>query len=203
MANKFKDLVSAPSNPSQLVSYTFADDDDVTVITSNVSSLHLAQLASQPLRVDIDPTHGIADTGATLIFVQEGIQVPNLQVARNPLTVNLPNGRQVRSTHTCNVIVPGLPTPLTGHVIPDLAMASLFGIRPLCNAGCVVIFHKDRVEVQSRGKVILIGPRNLCTDLWTLPVTPKQTTLLLSSTIERTTQCRRLSQLSPTLCERE
>jgi hypothetical protein len=96
--------------------------------------------------------------------------MPNMQVAVQPLTVNLPDGRQVHSTHTCDVVVPGIPQPLTGHVIPDLAMASLFGIRPLCNAGCIVIFHKDRVEVQYNGKVILIGPRNLSTDLWTLPI---------------------------------
>jgi len=143
----------------------------------------MAQLASPPLRVSIDPTHGIADTGATSIFVQEGIEVPNIQVAINPLTVNLPDGRQVRSTHTCDVIVPGLPKPLTGHVIPDLAMASLFGIRPLCNAGCVVIFHKDRVEVHYKGNVILIGPRNMSTDLWTLPIAPKKASTLLSSVI--------------------
>ena len=143
----------------------------------------MAQLASPPLRVSIDQTHGIADTGATSIFVQEGIEVPNIQVAINPLTVNLPDGRQVRSTHTCDVIVPGLPKPLTGHVIPDLAMASLFGIRPLCNAGCVVTFHKDRVEVHYKGNVILIGPRNMSTDLWTLPITPKKASPLLSSVI--------------------
>ena len=152
------------------------------MITSNVSSVqrrtqghpNLAQLASKPLRVNIDPSQGIADTGATSIFVQEGIPVPNLQVAVNPLTVNLPDGRQVRSTHTCDVVVPGLPKPLTGHVIPDLAMASLFGIRPLCNAGCVVVFHNNRVEVHYKGRIILVGPKNVSTDLWTLPIAPAQ-----------------------------
>jgi hypothetical protein len=132
---------------------------------SNVSSQpatsgiqqELAQLASKPLHIDINPTQGIADTGATLIFVQDGVQVPNLQIALHPFTVNLPDGRQVRSTHTCNVVVPGLPKPLRGHIIPDLAMASLFCIRPLCNAGCIVVFHKDRVEVQFKGKIILVG----------------------------------------------
>jgi hypothetical protein len=149
-------------DPTQLISFTI--DDNATVITSNVSPLshrtrklpNLAQLASKPIWVHIEPTHGIADTGATSIFVQEGIPVPNLQIAMYPLTVNLSDGRQVRSTHTCDVVVPGLPKPLTGHVIPDLAMASLFGIRPLCNAGCVVVFHNDRVEVRYKGKIILV-----------------------------------------------
>jgi hypothetical protein len=163
-------------DPTQLILLTL--DNDVTVITSNVSTVqrrtmqipNFAQLASKPIRVQIEPTHGIADTGATSIFVQEGIPVPNIQVAMYPLTVNLHDGRQVRLTHTCDVVVPGLPEPLTGHVIPDLAMASLFGIRPLCNAGCIVVFHNDRVEVRYKGKIILVGPRNASTYLWTLPL---------------------------------
>ena len=163
-------------DPTQFISLTI--DDDVTVITLNVSPLsrrtrelpNLAQLTSKPLQVNIDPSHGIADTRAAFIFIQEGVPVPNLQIALNPLTVNLPDRRQVCSTHTCDVAVPGLPKPLTGHVIPDLAMASLFGICPFCNAGCVVIFHNDCVEVRYKGQIILVRPRNASTDLWTLPI---------------------------------
>ncbi len=44
----------------------------------------------------------------------------------------------------------------------------------LCNAGCIVVFHKDRVEVQYNRKMILVGPRNMSTDLWTLPIAPAQ-----------------------------
>ena len=165
--------------PTQLMTLTV--NDDVTVRTSNVRvtnpvthrSPTCALLACKPCRIDIDPTEGIADTGATSIFVQQGIPVPNLKVAVRLLTVNLPDGKQVCSTHTCDVIVPGLPQPLVGHVIPDLAMASLFGIRPLCNAGCIVVFHNDCVEVRYKGKIILVGQRNASTDLWTLPIAPK------------------------------
>ncbi len=165
--------------PTQLI--TLAVDDDVTVKASNARgtrpyptfSPHTAFLASRPRHIEIDPTDGIADTGATSIFIQQGVPVPNLQVTVRPLTVNLPDGKQVRSTHTCDVNVPGLPKPLIGQVIPDLAMASLFGIRPLCNAGCVVVFHKDRVEVRYKGNIILIGQRNPSTELWTLPIAPR------------------------------
>jgi hypothetical protein len=90
---------------------------------------------------------GIADTGATFIFIKEGTPCHNMQPATKPLTVNLPNGRQVKSTQTYEVLIPGLPRPLTGHIVPNLAIASLFGIQPLCNAGCTVIFHQDKVEV--------------------------------------------------------
>jgi hypothetical protein len=106
--------------------------------------------------------------------VQDGVPVVNKQAAKNLLTVNLPDGHQVQSTHTCNVVVPGLLSLLVGHIIPNLAIASLFGIRPLSNTGCIVVFHIDRVEVWYNGKLILIGPQNLMTDLWTLPSTTKK-----------------------------
>ncbi len=97
--------------------------------------------------INIKDLHDIADIGVTLVCVKEGVPVLNKKPATNPLTVNLPNGRQVRSTHTCGVVVPGLPRPIVGHIVPHLAIASLYGICLLCNVGCVVVFHKDRVNV--------------------------------------------------------
>ena len=61
---------------------------------------------------------------------------------------------------------------LTGHVVPHLAVASLIGIRPLCNAGCKVTFDKDKCDVIYNGRVILHGFKDAATDLWTLPLTP-------------------------------
>ncbi len=86
-----------------------------------------------------------------------------------------PSGRQAGpfDTHMQCECARGLPKPLIGHVIPDLAMASIFGIRPLWNAGCVVVFHNDRVEVRYKGNIILVGQRNASTDLWTLPIAPR------------------------------
>jgi hypothetical protein len=172
------DLVSAPLDPTQLLfACCSVYNDDATVITSNVSSSsplrQLAGFATQTKIIDIDNAHGIPDTSGTLVFVKTGVPVDNKQPAANPLTVNLPDGHQVKSTHTCDVVVPGLHHPLVGHIVPNLAIASLFGIRPLCNAGCTVVFHKNRVDVWYDGKLILMGPRNMSTDLWTLPFTNK------------------------------
>jgi len=69
----------------------------------------------------------IADTGATLIFVMEGADVKNKRPAIKPLMINLPDGRQIKSTHICDIHITGLPTTLTGHIVPNLAIASLFG----------------------------------------------------------------------------
>jgi hypothetical protein len=83
----------------------------------------------------IATTAAIADTGATSIFVMEGADVKNKRPALKPLTINLPDGRQIKLTHICDIDIPGLPTTLTGHIVPHLAIASLFGIRVLCKAG--------------------------------------------------------------------
>jgi hypothetical protein len=133
------------------------------VITSNVLSSsplrQLAGFATQTKTINIDDAHGIADTGATLVFVKMGVLVDNKQPATNPLTVNLPDGHQVKSTHTCDVVVHGLPCPLVGHIVPNLVIASLFAICPLCNAGCTVVFHKDRVDMWYDGKLIFSGAK--------------------------------------------
>jgi hypothetical protein len=119
-------------------------------------------------------SQAIADMGATSIFVMEGVDVENKRPATKPLTINLPDGRQVKSTHICNINIPGLPTTLTGHIVPNLAIASLFGIRVLCKAGCTVTFNDDKCNVYFKDKLILQGYKDLSTDLWTLPITLKK-----------------------------
>jgi hypothetical protein len=103
----------------------------------------------------IDTSHAIADMGATFIFIMDGVDVVNKQTTSKPLRINLPNGRKVRSTHICNIAIPSLPTVLTGHIVPDMALALLVGICPLCKAGCKVIFDNDKCDVEYDGKVIL------------------------------------------------
>ena len=146
-------------------------DDDVTVVTSNYSrkpcaltpappgcaaSPNLAATALLLLgtpshehlnTLTVVTTHAIADTGATLIFIMDTANVVNKKVATRPITIGLPDGRQVLSTHVCDIIIPGLPTILVGHVVPDLAVPSLIGIRPLCKAGCTVTFDVDKCDV--------------------------------------------------------
>ncbi len=113
----------------------------------------------------------MADTGVTSIFVMDGVDVANRPVATKPLTVNLPDGRKVKSTHACDINIPGLPVTLTGHIIPDLKIASLIGICPLCKVGCKVIFDNKKCDVVYKGRVILRGYKDPSTDLWTLPIT--------------------------------
>ncbi len=71
----------------------------------------------------IATNQAIADTGATSIVIMEGADVDNKRPATSPLTINLPDGKQIRSTHVCDIQIPGLPTMLLGHIVPSLSIA--------------------------------------------------------------------------------
>jgi hypothetical protein len=102
----------------------------------------------------IATNQAIANTGATSIFIMECADVDNKCPATVPLTINFPNGKRVQSTHVCDIQIPGLPTVLTGHIVPSLSIASLIGIRPLCKTGCKVIFDNKKCNVVFNGVVI-------------------------------------------------
>jgi hypothetical protein len=110
----------------------------------------------------------IADSGATQTFVMEGMLVNNKCKTTRQLRVALADGRQVLSTLECNIHIDGLPTVITGHIILDLSIASLFGIRVLTDTGCEVIFDCDHCTAKYDGRVILVGGKDPDTNLWTL-----------------------------------
>ncbi len=79
------------------------------------------------------------------------VDVEIKQSATKPLTVNLPDGKKIKSTHVCNINIPGLPITLMGHIIPYLKIALLIGIRPLFKVGCKVIFDNEKCDVMYEG----------------------------------------------------
>jgi hypothetical protein len=163
-----------------LISEIVEDDDDITVVTSNVSDgstksleliFSLFTTAKREYAVmTIASNEAIADSGATQIFVMDGTPVHNKQKTMCPLKVALADGRRVMSTHMCDIIIPGLLTTLVGHIVPELSNASLFGIRILTEAGCTVKFDNEKCVVKYNGKIILTGIKDPTTDLWTLPI---------------------------------
>jgi hypothetical protein len=82
----------------------------------------------------------------TLDWVLHGVGVDNKRIAKDPLTINLPDGKKVVSTHVCGINIPGLPTMLMEHIVPSLKVALLIEIRPLCKAGCKVVFDNKNVK---------------------------------------------------------
>jgi hypothetical protein len=54
---------------------------------------------------------------------------------------------------------------LIGHIVPGIKMASLFGIRVLCKAGCTVMFDDEKCVVKYNNKIILQRYKDPSTDL--------------------------------------
>ncbi len=80
-------------------------------------------------------------------------------------------------THRCNIYINSLLVTLTGHIIPDLSIALLFGIRVLTKAGCTVEFDNHRETLRYNNHVILMDNKDKTTNLWTLPLRSSMTTL--------------------------
>jgi hypothetical protein len=105
-------------------------------------------------------------------MVMGGTPMKNIHPATHPLNINLPDGKVVKLLHVCNLKVSGLPCVLKGHIVPDLIVASLIGIRILCKVGCIVVFTDAACYVMYNGEVILTGHKDPSTNLWVLPITP-------------------------------
>ncbi len=160
---------------SQIAAFAPQDDDNATLVTFNRKTKYAAAAAfikqlECANAITIDKSHTIADPGATSIFVMKGTPVKNLRKSDNPITISLPDGSKVTSTHICDIHIQGLPMVLTGHIVPGTTMASLIGIRILCKAGCKVAFDDEKCEVFYKTKIILRGYKDPTTDLWTLPI---------------------------------
>ena len=72
--------------------------------------------------------------------------------------------------HVCDIKILGLPQLSTCHIVPLLKIASLIRIRPLCKAGCKVVFDDKKCEVWYNNKVILTGSNDPAINLWTLSI---------------------------------
>jgi hypothetical protein len=70
--------------------------------------------------MQIAPTHVVADTGATLVFVMSGTPAKNIRVVTMPIQISLSDGTKITSTHICDIDIPGLPHTLIRHIVPDM-----------------------------------------------------------------------------------
>ena len=62
-----------------------------------------------------------------------------MRVAENPVTINLPDGSLIYSTHVGNLDIPWMPDHMTeAHIVPELSHSSLISTKVFCGAGCKV-----------------------------------------------------------------
>jgi hypothetical protein len=88
--------------------------------------------------------------------------------SQNPLTVQLPNGATMESTHTSALNIPELNKSASiAHALPGMANHYLLSVGQLCNEGYTVTFRNESVTIcNSQELQILKGARDLDTGLW-------------------------------------
>jgi hypothetical protein len=88
--------------------------------------------------------------------------------SRTPLTMRLPNGDTMESSHTAELDVPELNVAASkAHVFPGMANHSLLSVGQLCNEGYIVTFKQDTVAICDSGNFQnLSGPQDLNTGPW-------------------------------------
>jgi hypothetical protein len=91
----------------------------------------------------------------------------NKRLTQNPVTVAMPNGTIIRSTHEADLNLPQL-TPKARHIhlCPGLHSQPLLSMGQLCDAGCIVTFDKATFTITYNKLVIITGHRTAATLLY-------------------------------------
>jgi hypothetical protein len=99
------------------------------------------------------------------------------------LTVRLPNGATMESSHTADLDIPELNAAASkANVFPGMAHHSLLSVGKLCDEGYIVSFKQDTVTIcNSDSSKLLSGPRDVTTGLWRINL--KQTNKHIPDTI--------------------
>jgi hypothetical protein len=108
------------------------------------------------------------ESGCTGHFPLVNAPCLNKVKSRTPLTVRLPNGATMESSHTTELDIPELNAAASkAHVSPCMANHCLLSVGQLCNEGYIFTFKQDTDTICDSGNSqILSGPRDLNTGLW-------------------------------------
>jgi hypothetical protein len=110
----------------------------------------------------------IVDSGCTGRFLLVHAPCLNKMKSGTPLSVSLPNGATMESSHTAELDIPELNAVASKtHVFPGIVNYSLLSVEQLCDEGYIVTFKQASVTIYDSEKApILSGPRDLHTGLW-------------------------------------
>lgn len=125
--------------------------------------------SSEPSKLNLLKRPVNADSGTTghyLSFDDKAV-LSNLQPASKPISVKLPNGKIIASTHTGMLNLPLLPIAARlAHVFPQLT-GSLLSIGQLCDSGYKAVFDSTTVSINdTSGRSVLVGYRDQETRLY-------------------------------------
>jgi hypothetical protein len=117
----------------------------------------------------------IVDSGYTGHFLLVNAPCLSKVKSQNPLTVRLPNGATMESTHTSGLDIPELNKAASiANIFQEMANHYLISVGQLCNEGYTVTFRIESITIyNSQGIQILRGARDLDTGLWRINLRKK------------------------------
>ena len=103
----------------------------------------------------------IANSGCTSHFLCDSSNCENIQPAgTDAITATIPNGKQIRSTHTATLNWPHLPpSARTCHIFLVLKKKILLSIGQFYDAGLNSAFTKSHLYIYDRSTIFLQGKR--------------------------------------------
>ena len=125
----------------------------------------------------------VANTVMTVHYLNLELPCSNKQKAFHLLSIHIPNGEVIKSTHTALLAHPDLPLQAQqSHIFPGLTKA-LLSIGTLCEHGCESTFNDNLVHIKNKqsGNIIMRGKRDALTNLYMLSLT-QQKKLMTEST---------------------
>ena len=135
---------------------------------------------SQPITpTSLVSTHSInADTGTTgnFIALPDAAVLLDICPTSNGISVALPNGDIITSTHTATLNLPSLPlSARAAHIFPGLT-GSLLSIGMLTDAGLTAVYTSEAVTIldNKTGSTVLTGQRSPITRLWMIDLPAQQ-----------------------------
>jgi hypothetical protein len=94
----------------------------------------------------------------------------------NGLTITLPNGELIRSTHTALLPFHDLPIEARrAHLFPALQNKALILIGQICDSGFVATLNAKSIHITHPAHDTISGTRDHRTGMWTLDVPPQTT----------------------------
>jgi hypothetical protein len=110
----------------------------------------------------------IVDSGCAGHFLLVNAPSLNKVKSRTPLTVRLPNGATMESSHTADLDIPEFNAAASkSHDFPGMAHQPLLSVGQLCDEGYIVTFKQKTVTIcNSENSKLLSGPRDVTTGLW-------------------------------------
>jgi hypothetical protein len=95
----------------------------------------------------------VIDSGCTSNFLSATAPHNNTQEAHVPLSVDMPNGTIIQSSHTCDLLLADFPPQAQkAHILPGLVHNSFISVGQLCNNGCNITFTQEQITISRDGK---------------------------------------------------